>query len=142
MPTITRLQTLVTIECASCHLLFAVPELWQEDRRREHDWFSCPNGHRLHFAGESDVERERRLRKNAERQRDNAESARIAARDQAAAAERSAAATRGHLTRLRRKIENGICPVPGCRRSFQNVRRHITGQHPDWKHEHPEVLAR
>lgn len=142
MTTIQRLQTLVTIECARCHMLFAVPEQWEADRRRDHLGFTCPNGHSLSFQGESDVEKERRLRRNAERQRDNAESARLAARDQARAAERSAAATRGHLTRLRKKIENGVCPVPGCRRSFSNVRRHITGQHPEWKHEHPEVLAR
>lgn len=139
---LTRTQTLEAVECAQCHLLFAIPELLAKELRGNHRTFYCPKGHSLSWNGESALEQERRLRKNAERQRDNAESARLAARDQARAAERSAAATRGHLTRLRRKIENGVCPVPGCQRSFQNVRRHIAGQHPDWKHEHPEVLER
>ncbi|PZE33973.1 hypothetical protein DEJ21_14080 [Curtobacterium sp. MCSS17_006] len=133
--------TLTTIECANCHMTFGVPELWEKDRRRKHDGFYCPNGHPLVFNGESDVDKERRLRKAAERSRDYARVAREAAEDQAAAAERSSRSYRGHLTRLRNKIANGVCPVPNCRRSFQNVREHIAGQHPEWAHEHTEAMS-
>ena len=51
-------------------------------------------------------------------------------RDQREAAERSLAAQRGVTTKLRKQIAAGVCPC--CHRSFQNLRRHMDGQHPDF----------
>lgn len=43
---------LVTEECCSCHIAFAIPEDMQRRRREDHNWFYCPNGHRQHYTGE------------------------------------------------------------------------------------------
>lgn len=43
-------------------------------------------------------------------------------------------AQKGQNTRLKNRIAAGVCPC--CNRSFQNVARHMAGQHPDFqKHE-------
>lgn len=129
--TITKTVQFETIECPTCHLMYAVSQVWVTERRRDHKNFWCPNGHRgIHFSGESDLERAQRLQEQAERSARFARASATAARDQARAAERSAAAYKGHLTRARNRIRNGVCPVAGCRRHFDNVQAHIASEHP------------
>ncbi|MGV8973690.1 MAG: hypothetical protein ACOH10_15325 [Rhodoglobus sp.] len=126
--------------CPSCGIIHAIPQDLKVRRREQGGDVYCPNGHVWIFkTKEVDVQR-KRADSLAERLK-WAETGRQAARDQAAAAERSAAAYRGHLTRLKRSVAKGVCPVPRCRRTFSNVLAHIQGQHPDWAHEHPEALT-
>lgn len=125
--------------CPVCTILYGIPkQLEDRCRDRGESWY-CPNGHSLHFTTtEAQRQRdraeqlERRLRSTqdtADRWRANAERER-----------RSAIAYKGHLTRIRKRIANGVCPVPGCKRSgFAQVMRHIATAHPEWLHEHPEV---
>ncbi|SBN64418.1 hypothetical protein GA0004736_3378 [Curtobacterium sp. 9128] len=141
MLTQTFTDTLVVISCAHCDTAFGMTQTMHATLRRDHGTFYCPRGHANHYPGESDLEREQRLRKLAEQQTRFTRASRDAARDQADAAERSARAYKGHVTRLRNRIANGVCPVADCRRSFSNVRRHIAGQHPEWAHEHPEAMT-
>jgi hypothetical protein len=135
-------DTLIVETCcqAACGVTFGIQRDHQRRLRQTHDTFYCPNGHGQHYTGQTDAEREKSRREAAERQTRYARAARDAALDQAEAAERTARAYKGHVTRLRNRIANGVCPVPGCRRSFVNVRAHITGQHADWAHEHEEAL--
>ena len=51
-------------------------------------------------------------------------------RSSARAAERSNRALRGHLTRQRKRAAAGMCPC--CRRTFENVARHMESQHPGY----------
>lgn len=43
---------------------------------------------------------------------------------------RAHAATKGQLTKTKKRIANGVCPC--CNRSFANLERHMAGQHPDY----------
>ena len=131
--------TLTVIECAHCHMKFAMPEDFEQSLRRSHGGFFCPAGHSLVFNGKSDLELEREKRADAERTARNARASRQAAWDQAAAAERSKAAIKGHLTRARRKIAAGDCPVPDCGQHFANVREHMKHRHPGWHLTDPET---
>jgi len=140
MATLTYTGTLEILTCGVCSIPHAIPDEMYRDRLDNGGEWYCPNGHKLHFITTEKQKLEERLAA-ARRQRDWANTALTAARDQARAAERSARAYKGHITRLRNRIANGVCPVPGCQRSFVNVRRHITGQHPEWAHRHPEALA-
>lgn len=126
-------------ECPTCGIVWGAPEDYYQQRRKDGQSFYCPNGHTLSYKEtEADRQRkraeqlERRLRgetDRADRWRDNAERER-----------RSAIAYKGHLTRIRKRIVNGVCPVPGCKRSgFTKVMAHIASQHPDWLHDHPEL---
>lgn len=127
-------------ECPTCGVVYGITRAYELRRREDGNGFYCPNGHSGSF-GESGIDEAKRLQAAAERQMRVARISRDAARDQAQAAHRSAAAYKGVATKMRNRIANGVCPVPGCRRPFANVKAHITGQHPTWAHEHPEVLA-
>lgn len=121
----------VLMDCCVCGVTLAMPADYEKRRKEDHASFYCLNGHTQAFQGETAQEKELRL----------ARTALTAARDQATASERSKAAYKGHLTRMRNRIANGVCPVQACQRSFQNVHAHITKMHPEWAHEHPEALA-
>jgi hypothetical protein len=128
------------LTCASCGVVFGITSEYEAARREDARTFHCPNGHTLSWK-ESEADRLKKERDSAIRQRDWANQREQATRDQLQASERSLRATKGHITRLRNKIANGVCPVPGCHRYFENVHRHITGQHPEWAHDHPEAMA-
>lgn len=117
--------TFQIMECGNCGTPFAIPmSLYEELKVTQATWY-CPNGHARHFTETT----ESRLRKRLAA----AEAARTHERDQREAAERSLRAQKGHATRLRRRIAAGTCPC--CRRNFQDLARHMAGQHPDYAAE-------
>lgn len=127
---ITLSTTLTTIDCCACGITFAVPKVWEQQRRDDHAGFYCPNGHSLTFYGKTEAEKLRErletaearaevLRKEADRQRDRL------AREQ-----RSHAATKGQLTKTKKRVAAGVCPC--CSRSFVQLARHMAGQHPEY----------
>jgi hypothetical protein len=115
--------TLAVHRCGSCGIVFAFEEEFDTTRRRDHASWYCPNGHSFSYTGPSDVEK---LRSELEEERQR----RKAARDLLDHEQRSHAATRGHLTRTKKRIAAGVCPC--CNRSFAQLSRHIATQHPDY----------
>jgi hypothetical protein len=101
--------------------MFAITKHFEEERRKDRKSFYCPSGHDQWFPGETLAQQNRRLSNQL-----------TSVKDQLEAAERSRAALRGVATKAKKKldrVENGVCPH--CHRSFQNLRRHIEGQHHD-----------
>jgi hypothetical protein len=124
--TITYTDELVTMICW-CGTHHAVPETLYRHQRRCHDDgrsvpdIYCPLGHTHVPAGKGKAELERERRERAERA--------LANRDEDLRAERAShAATKGALTKARKRATAGVCPC--CHRSFVNVRRHIETCHP------------
>ena len=111
--------------CTECGIGVYGPSDCKVFRCRDHKSFYCLNGHSQYFPGKSDIEREQQKRKLAERERDNA-------RRFLKTEEDSHRATRGHLTRVKKRIAKGVCPC--CKRSFSESRlqRHIESKHPGW----------
>lgn len=109
--------------CISCGVPIAMPSEMFDRRVKDQRTFYCPNGHSQHFTGKTEAQKLRdRLRV--------AESNVTFYRDQLEASERSKRAIRGHLTRIKRRIANGVCPC--CNRSFKDVQRHMDSQHPEF----------
>jgi len=131
--------TLQIDSCCNCGVIYAMPSDLDDQRREDHGTFYCPNGHGQHYTGKTEAQKLREQLAAAERQRDSANGSATFWRYQAGAAERSARAVKGHMTRLRKRIANGVCPC--CQRSFANVRAHIHGQHPEWAAEHTDALT-
>ena len=131
---------LTITHCGVCQIPHAIPAEMYDDRLANGGNWYCPNGHHLHFVT-TEAEKLKKDLTAARRQADMARGGQRWERDQRLAAERSARAYKGHVTRLRNRIANGVCPVTGCRRHFDNVQAHIRGQHPDWAAEHPEALS-
>lgn len=138
--TLTFTGTLTITHCGVCEIPHAIPSRMYDDRLANGGNWWCPNGHKLHFITTERDKLEAELAQ-ARGQVKFMHASREAAWDQARAAQRSAAATRGWNTRLRNRIANGVCPVAGCRRHFDQVQAHIKTQHPEWAAEHPEALA-
>lgn len=123
------IQTLVVVQCYSCSIEYAIPNALNEkalDRTRDAPGQTvsiyCPNGHSWCYIGENEAQKlERRLRLERDLR------ASIAAeRDQATASLR---ATRGVVTKLRKRADAGACPF-GCRRHFVDLERHVATRHP------------
>lgn len=112
---------LTTIECGSCGITFGAPDRWIQARRDDHKTFYCPNGCPRAYQGESKAER-------AERHRQEAERALHRRTEQLEAERRSHAATKGQLTKTRKRVAGGVCPC--CNRTFQNLGRHMHTKHP------------
>lgn len=118
---ITLASEFVTQTCCykDCGVTFAMTRVFDSNRRNDHEWWYCPNGHRQHYTGASDADKLRR-----------AEAREVALNDQLRAAIRDADETRSALLRDRSRFAAGVCPC--CNRSFENVRRHMTSKHPDF----------
>jgi hypothetical protein len=107
--------------CKSCGVLFALPREFTEQRRNDGQTWYCPNGHQWVYRDTEVM----RLRRALEQQEANAEWY----RDQLSASERSLSATRGVVTKLRKRAHAGTCPF-GCRRHFVDLERHVASKHP------------
>lgn len=116
---LTGSTDLVTETCYKCGVLFAMTEDYWERRHRRQDTFHCPNGHPQAYQGKTDTEKLK-----------DAKAREVALQDQLGAAVREAEAARAALIRDRHRFANGVCPC--CNRSFENVRRHMSTQHPDY----------
>lgn len=122
MPVYTPTETLVATQCANCGCWFGITEWMDTKRREDASTFYCPNGHSLSFK-KSLAEKERERADAAER--------RLAAtRDLLKHEERSHAATRGQVTKLKKRASAGVCPC--CNRTFQQLSRHMKNKHPEF----------
>lgn len=115
-------------DCAECGSLFGITTELEARLRYSGRSFWCPNGHRMSFTGE-EAELRKRVQ-DAEREANRQGSRAKWATERAETAERSRDAYKGHLTRAKKRIGNGVCPC--CNRHFANVERHMKGQHPDY----------
>lgn len=113
---------MVLEECCNCGVPFALSRYLKAERLNDHRNFYCPNGHPQHYTGKTDAEREREARERAERM--------LASREEDLRIERiSHAATKGQLTKTRKRVANGVCPC--CHRTFQQLARHMKAKHPE-----------
>lgn len=104
---------------ADCGISFALTTAEDHRLQQTREWFYCPHGHRQHYTGKSDAEKLKA-----------AQAREVALNDQLRAAVRDAEESRSLMMRDRHRFANGICPC--CRRTFDNVRRHMATQHPDY----------
>lgn len=131
--------TLEVKTCPTCGIRYAVPAEFMRIKDRDAGNWYCPNGDSLIFTKPETVRLRAQLdqaQADARFQRDE----KYRALDRAAASERTAIALRGHLTRYRKRVANGVCPVAGCHRHFPNVQAHVETVHGKWLAEHPEVF--
>jgi len=140
MPTQTYVETLTVLTCCheKCGVTFAFTQSFERQRRDDHETFYCPNGHEQHYYVDNEKEKLRKELAAAQRRNNSLASDLRWEEMRVLEFKRSAAAHKGHATRIRNLIAQGVCPVPGCRRNFTNVRAHLASQHPDW-HKHEEA---
>lgn len=135
--TFTDTMRFTVLDCCNCGIPFAFNEDFERRRREDHRYFYCPNGHSQHYTGPSDAEkRARDLASKLERKEAEAEREREwrrQAEERAEKEKRRRAALKAVVTKQKKRIANGVCPVPKCKRSgFDDVMNHIATCHPDW----------
>lgn len=137
MHTYIESTVLVTDVCASCGVLFAMPERLNREFRDTGRNFYCPSGHSLSYGKGQNQRLQDELAATKRTLENNRAFARSVA-DQLGAAERSNRALRGANTRIRNRAGKGMCPAKGCRRHFANVAAHVARQHPDFEPSNPD----
>lgn len=129
--TISFTDKLVVVTCW-CGINHAVPNNLRDFQLRQHrdgepvTSIFCPLGHEHAPAGEG---------KAAQLQRD-LDRANSRSRANLAALEterRSHSATKGQMTKLKKRVGKGVCPC--CNRHFTNVERHMATRHPEYHEE-------
>lgn len=137
--TVTEHVVLESLKCWVCGCCFAVDRSIMHNKREYNKTLYCPNGCRLGF-GESPSEL---LRKEYEHKlqtaKDDAEWLRQD-RDRKIQrieeVKKSLSATKGVVTRMKRRVSKGVCPC--CNRHFRELERHMKEMHPDFEHEGDE----
>ena len=124
----------LTVMTCWCGMRHAVPAELADYQERSHNdgrdvkGIYCPLGHTHVPAGKGAAELEREKRERAEARTK-------AVADQLQSEARAHRATKGQLTKARKRIGKGVCPC--CNRHFANVERHMTTQHPDYAETTP-----
>lgn len=96
--------------------------------------FYCPYGHSQVFAkGESEETKLRRERDRLAQQIAERDDRIKALRDSNDHIERRLNATRGVVTRIKKRVGHGVCPC--CNRTFGNLARHMSSEHPAYSAE-------
>lgn len=118
--------------CPNCFIEFAVPPRLIQERRIDKESFYCPNGHSMSFQ-QSELDRVKTELDRAKRDLKWAREAADRNRERANKTERQLRATKGALTRVKKRVGKGVCPC--CNRTFINVQRHMASQHPQYSDE-------
>ena len=134
MTTVITLETtLELITCVRCGVAFAVPADMLARRRHDHDMFYCPNGHNLSFPQQSDAEKAQAEAEKYKRLYKDEQLYSAGVLSERNAAQRSLSATKGELTKTKKRIANGVCPV--CKRTFSPLSEHMHMEHPEYTEE-------
>lgn len=133
MTTIALETTLYVQECIACGITFAFGKSYDARLRETHENFYCPNGHRQAYLGKTEAEKLREQLKREEERRERLESTVEFWKGRERMAERRVRAHKGIVTKLKKRVANGVCPC--CHAKFKNLRDHMKAEHPDWDPE-------
>lgn len=132
MDTVIVKVNLLTETCCDCGIVFGMPDYHKNRLLETGGSFYCPNGHGQHYT-EPEVKRLQKLLSKVEKSATLYRQWYDAEQDDHARTRRSLAATKGVLTKTKKRIANGSCPC--CKRHFTNLQRHMENKHPDYSIE-------
>jgi hypothetical protein len=124
--------TLVEIQCANCITHFAMDEALQRRCRETGREFYCPNGH-TNWYKDNELTRLRKEREQLKQEAESARKQKLWAESQYQTEKQSHSATKGQLTKTRKRIANGVCPC--CHRTFKQLASHMAHKHPGFADE-------
>ena len=111
-------------DCYKCGSIFGIEQRRNKRLLETGNTFWCPYCGASQCYTETEIQR---LKKRLAMERDRTDFQRRLAEN----AERSRRAVKGHLTRVKKRVGNGICPC--CNRTFTNLMRHMKSKHPGYK---------
>jgi len=117
--------------CISCGVAFAMPREFKARKLEDHSNFYCPNGHPQRYLGETEAELLKKQLEQKQKQLEWKDQEIKRQRERTESAERGRAVYQGKYNRMKNRVGNGVCPC--CKRSFQNLKSHMTIKHPGFK---------
>lgn len=137
--TINKTLEMIEFTCKECQGVFSLDSRWVDEARRQGQFqmkFACPYCHCLRGWGQNEEHR-LKLELEASRKAQITISARVDQERQARVdAERAAISAKGQITKLKKRIGNGVCPC--CNRFIKQLARHMETCHPAY-HESKDV---
>lgn len=127
---ITITVEMARIDCWACGFAYAVPMEFRDRRRRDGRDFWCPGCGRSACFKECEIDQLKRKVASAQQRAEYWCDQHTRAVAQCEAEERRHRATKGVLTKTRKRVGHGVCPC--CNRSFANLRRHMANKHPEY----------
>lgn len=121
--------TLICCGVQGCGMQFAVESGLQEKWQQTGQGFYCPNGHSISYTNSLNAALKREVTQK-QAYIDRVETDLRLARERRDRAEKTAAIVKGQSRALKKRVACGVCPC--CKRSFQNLHRHMAGQHPGY----------
>lgn len=132
MGTTFHTVTITTLNCWKCACVFGINEATREARVEDHEAFYCTNGHANYYNGETAKQRAEKAAQRAQELLAQERERTTELRERVARKERQLSAAAGRITRIKNRVAAGVCPC--CNRTFENLARHMKGQHPDFTH--------
>ena len=137
MKTQTYTDKLVIEYCCNCGLPFGLSTDFSQQRKEDGGSFYCPAGHPQYYTRKQKLEAKlKQAQQELTHAREDVNFWQSEAEEQAGRAQtakRQAAAAKGHLTKIKKRLANGICPC--CNRGFVNLQRHMATKHPSYNEE-------
>ncbi len=126
--------TLIAVTCPTCYTVHGIPDSMSRamlaNRGPSGEKAHCPNGHVWWYTGKSDADKLREQLDTTRRDADWQRQCRQRAEEDREAANRRLNATKGVVTRMKRRAKAGVCPC--CNRTFSALAAHMRTQHPDY----------
>ena len=117
---------LARITCGECGMAYGIPERYRAQKEEAGGHWNCP-GCKVRWGYAEGENKALRRRLLAAQERAGVEARRRAS------VERSLAATKGHVTRQKKRAAAGVCPC--CNRTFKQLARHMKSKHPTYTKE-------
>ncbi len=128
----------------TCGVLFGLESNYRAQKLKDGTPFHCPNGHSQWYTRKQNRESELEAQlANTARQLEWSRDEVRSQRGRLELEKRRTAAYKGQLTRLRRRVANGVCVVAGCKRSFDGrdpAVRHLHTEHHAWVEDHAKLI--
>lgn len=115
------------ITCCNCGVVFGMDRSYKELRKKDRAMFFCPSGHQQHFVGETETEKLKKQLEQAQAHSKYLEERNDSLKKTNAATRAWLSRTTNEKERLLNRIKNGVCPC--CKRTFQNLKRHMAVKH-------------
>lgn len=116
--------------CCTCGVAFAMTNALRAERLKDHKWFYCPNGHSQQYVAKSEAERAREELEAEKRRHGWTAQSLERANERVKAKEYQRRATKGALTKTKKRIAAGTCPC--CTVKFADLRAHMAELHPEF----------
>lgn len=124
--------TIEQIYCCNeqCDAMIIMPARVMDRFRENHKIFYCHFGHPQSFTGKNEKQKLQDQLDKSERLRERACKEKEWVQQDLKNEKNSNRALKGVITRTKNRVKNGVCPC--CKRSFSNLKDHMSTKHPKY----------